>query len=39
MRGRTASQISMAISNNRGGMGSISLTTEQIQAIADYLAQ
>jgi len=39
MRGRTASQISTAISNNRGGMGSISLTPEQIQAIADYLAQ
>lgn len=39
MRGRTASQITTAINNNRGGMGSISLTPEETQAIADYLAQ
>jgi hypothetical protein len=39
MRGRTASQISAAISSNRGGMGSITLTANEIQAIADYLAR
>ncbi len=39
MRGRTASQISSAIGSNRGGMGSITLTADQIQAIADYLGQ
>jgi hypothetical protein len=39
MRGRTFTQITNAINSNRGGMGSISLTTEEIQAIANYLAQ
>lgn len=39
MRGRTASQITNAINSNRGGMGGIALTPEEIQAIADYLAQ
>ncbi len=39
MRGRTSIQITNAISSNRGGMGSINLTPDEIQAIADYLAQ
>lgn len=36
-RGRTAPQITNAIASNRGGMGSISLTPEQIAAIAAAL--
>ena len=38
-RGSTATQITTAINNNIGGMGSINLTQEEIQAIANYLAQ
>lgn len=38
-KGRTAAQTQSAIAANRGGMGSLStLTTAQIQAIADVLA-
>lgn len=38
-RGRSASAISSAIASNRGGMGSLSsLTSTEVQAIADYLA-
>ena len=36
-RGRTASQITTAIASNKGGMGSITLTPEQIAAIAAAL--
>ena len=36
-RGRTATDISSAIAANKGGMGSITLTSAQIQAIADAL--
>ena len=36
--GATAAQIQAGITNNYGGMGSISLTTAEIQAIADALA-
>jgi hypothetical protein len=39
-RGASADSISSAIASNRGGMGSLSgLTSTQVQAIADYLAQ
>jgi hypothetical protein len=37
-RGKTATQITNAI-NNIGSMSNIALTAEEIQAIADYLAQ
>jgi mono/diheme cytochrome c family protein len=37
--GRTASQIQSAINSNTGGMGSINLTSAQVQAIGDVLAQ
>ena len=36
-RGRTATDISNAITANKGGMGNITLTSAQIQAIADAL--
>jgi cytochrome c5 len=36
-RGKTAAQIASAISADKGGMGSITLTNVQIQAIADAL--
>jgi mono/diheme cytochrome c family protein len=36
-RGRTAAQITSAIASNRGGMGTINLTPEQIAAIAAAL--
>ncbi|NNJ97073.1 MAG: cytochrome c [Gammaproteobacteria bacterium] len=38
VNGTTAPQITSAISGNLGGMGSIALTPEEIQAIANYLA-
>ena len=37
-KGRSAAQIQAAITANRGGMGSITLTTAEIQAIATALA-
>jgi hypothetical protein len=40
VRGSSANAISSAIASNRGGMGSLSsLTSTEIQAIANYLAQ
>jgi len=40
LSGRSATAISLAISNNRGGMGFLSsLTATEIRQIADYLKQ
>lgn len=40
VRGSSAAAIASAIASNRGGMGSLSgLSADEVQAIADYLAQ
>jgi len=39
VNGKSANDIQKAIDNNKGGMGSINLTSAQIQAIADVLGQ